>query len=283
MQQITRIVVRRRSLSWGVPFTPARCSANGDHHPDGVRERPLDCARKEGHLPAPTIDELTIADDPARWAALGFDVEDASAQIGSVWLRFAGAAPVSAVSEPGPGAPAPNAPGIVGWTLRDLDSAELDGLTTTISARPVPQAAPAHPNGVVAIDHIVAASPDLDRSVAVLQAAGMDLRRVREQPTPAGAPRQAFFRLGHEILELIQEPEEVVERAGGRDHPARFWGLALLVDDIDRCAEQLAGKVSEVRPAVQPGRRIASVRRSAGLALPLALMSRDERTKEDGR
>jgi Glyoxalase-like domain len=232
-------------------------------------------------LPAPTIDELTIADDPARWAALGFHVEDASAQIGSVWLRFAGAEPALETSEPG--APAPHALGIAGWTLRDLVSAELDGLPTTLSERPVPGPAPMHPNGVIAIDHVVAASPDLDRSVAVLQAAGMDLRRVREQPTPAGAPRQAFFRLGHEILELIQEPEEVIassrqwERAGGRDHPARFWGLALLVEDIDRCAEQLAGKISEVRPAVQPGRRIASVRRSAGLALPLALMSRDER------
>jgi hypothetical protein len=229
-------------------------------------------------LPAPTIDELTIADDAARWAALGFDVEDASAQIGGVWLRFTGAAPEAAVSEPG--VRAPHALGIAGWTLRELVSAELDGLPTTISARPVPQLAPAHPNGVVAIDHVVAASPDLDRSVAVLQAAGMDLRRVREQPTPAGAPRQAFFRLGHEILELIQEPDAVIERAGGRDRPARFWGLALLVDDIDRCAERLADKLSEVRPAVQPGRRIASVRRTAGLALPLALMSREDRTKE---
>jgi hypothetical protein len=231
-------------------------------------------------LAAPTIDQLTIADDPARWAALGFDVEDASAQIGSVRLRFTGAASAPEASEPG--APAAFAPGIVGWTLRGLASAELDGLPTALSELPVPEPAPMHPNGVVAIDHIVAASPDLDRSVPVMQAAGMDLRRVREQPTPAGAPRQAFFRLGHEILELIQEPAEVIERAGGRDHPARFWGLALLVEDLDRCAEQLDGAVSEVRAAVQPGRRIASVRRSAGLALPLALMSRDERTKGAG-
>jgi hypothetical protein len=230
-------------------------------------------------LAAPTIDELTIADDPARWAALGFDVEDAGAQIGSVRLRFTGAAPASGRSAPD--ASAAPAPGIVAWSLRELASAELDGLATTVSARPVPEPAPVHPNGVVVIDHVVAASPDLDRSVAALQAAGMDLRRVREQPTPAGAPRQAFFRLGHEILELIQEPAAVVERAGGGDRPARFWGLALLVEDIDRCAERLAGNISDVRVAVQPGRRIASVRRSAGLALPLALMSRDERAAED--
>jgi uncharacterized glyoxalase superfamily protein PhnB len=59
----------------------------------------------------------------------------------------------------------------------------------------VPAAAPAHPIWVVAIDHVVAMSPALDRTVRALQAAGLELRRIREQPTPAGAPRQAFFRL----------------------------------------------------------------------------------------
>ena len=101
----------------------------------------------------------------------------------------------------------------------------------------------------------------------------MDLRRIREQPTPAGAPRQAFFRLGAEILELIQEPADSIQRAGGPDRPARFWGLAVRVEDLDRTVELLGSNVSEIRPAVQPGRRIATLRRSAGLTVPLALMS----------
>lgn len=213
-------------------------------------------------MPSPTIDQLTLADDPARWAALGFHVEDGRCQIGTVVLSF-----VDGEETPGP-------PGIRAWSLRELLSDQLDGLPTTISTKPTPQPAPEHPNGVVAIDHIVAASPELDRSVAAMQAAGLDLRRVREEPTPAGAPRQAFFRLGSEILELIQEPAETIERAGGPEHPVRFWGLALQVADLERCAERLAGDISEIRPAVQPGRRIASVRRSAGLTVPLALMSR---------
>jgi hypothetical protein len=33
--------------------------------------------------------------------------------------------------------------------------------------------------------------------------------------------------------------------------------------------------VGDIRPAVQPGRRIVTVKRSAGLAVPLALMSED--------
>jgi hypothetical protein len=270
MQQIARIVMRRRSLSWGVPFTPVGFSAISDRYPERTRGTPPTGEA----LPAPTIDQLTIADDPARWAALGFDIEDGSTQIGSVRLRFTGAAG------------SPGSSGIVSWSLRDLLSdalspeRELDGLPTTVSESEVPDPAPAHANGVVAIDHVVAASPELDRSVAALQAAGLDLRRVREQPTPAGAPRQAFFRLGHEILELIQEPAEVVARAGGSERPVRFWGLAVLVKDLDASAAMLAPHVSEVRAAVQPGRRIASVRRSAGLVVPLALMSRDARPAE---
>ncbi|HYM55733.1 MAG TPA: VOC family protein [Solirubrobacteraceae bacterium] len=213
-------------------------------------------------MPAPTIDELTLADEPARWAALGFAVDDGGCRLGMVEVRFAGA-------EAGRG--------IVGWSLRDLRSADLDGLPTTISDRPEPEPAPAHPNGVAAIDHIVAMSPDFERSVAALQAAGLDLRRIREEPTPAGAPRQAFFRLGGEILELVKEPEEVVARAGGPDRPARFWGLALLTDDLEETVRRLGEHAGEIRDAVQPGRRIATVRRSAGLAVPLALMSADER------
>jgi catechol 2,3-dioxygenase-like lactoylglutathione lyase family enzyme len=213
-------------------------------------------------MPTPTIDELTLAEEPDRWAALGFAVTDDCSQMAGVRVRFAGAAAGR---------------GIVGWSLRDIASTDLDGLPTSASQRPALAPALAQPNGVVGIDHIVAVSPDLDRSVRALQAAGLDLRRVREEPTPAGAPRQAFFRLGREILELVQEPQEVIERSGGTDRPARLWGLALLVDDIDRTVELLAPHAPSPRAAVQPGRRITTVARSAGLGIALALMSRDER------
>jgi hypothetical protein len=216
---------------------------------------------------APTIDELLVGDDAGRWAELGFTVsEEGRCEIGGVRLRFhRGDAEDS------------SGRGILGWTLRDIATTELDGLPTTVSEHPPRASAPAHPNGVVAIDHIVAASPSLDRSVDALQRVGLDLRRVRDQPTPAGAPRQAFFRLGAEILELIQEPEDSIQRAGGPDHPARFWGLAARVEDLDRTVGLLGSRVSEIRPAVQAGRRIATLRRSAGLTVPLALMSTPEK------
>jgi hypothetical protein len=207
---------------------------------------------------APTIDELVLADEPDSWTALGFTVVDGCCQLGAVRLRLAG-------REAGAG--------LIGWSLRGVADVELDGMPTAGSRSPVPGPAPVHPNGVRAIDHVVAMSPALDRTVRALERAGMDLRRIREQPTPAGAPRQAFFRLGAEILEVVQEPPDAVERGGGSDRPARFWGLALVVDELDRTVEHLGARAASIRPAVQPGRRIAPLRRSAGLTIPVALMS----------
>ncbi len=204
-----------------------------------------------------TIDELTVADEPAAWEGLGFAVEGDICVLGDVRIHLAG----------------PHAgERLAGWSLSHVETTELDGLPTARSERPPPTTAPAHPNGVTAVDHVVAMTPALDRTVAALKLAGLDLRRIREQPTPAGAPRQAFFRLGATILEVVQEPPEAIERAGG-DHAAFFWGLAFLAPDLDATVASLGEHASEVRDAVQPGRRIATLRRSAGLALPVALIT----------
>jgi catechol 2,3-dioxygenase-like lactoylglutathione lyase family enzyme len=207
----------------------------------------------------PTIDELTVADPPDTWAALGFAVEGDSCVVGEVRVRLAG----------------PDAgKGLTGWSLREIEATELDGLPTERSERPAPEQASPHPNGIAGLDHVVAITPDLDRTAAALERAGLDLRRVREEPTPAGAPRQAFFRLGAVVLEVVQEPEEAIERAGGgRDRPAFFWGLAFLAPDLDATVAGLGERAGEVRDAVQPGRRIATLRRSAGLSVPVALMT----------
>jgi hypothetical protein len=213
---------------------------------------------------AVTIDELTVADAPQAWAALGFAVEGDACVLDRVRVRLAG--PEAGETGTGPRT------GLVGWSLRGAASAELDGLPTTLSGREPPAAAPAHPNGLTAVDHLVAMTADLERTVAALEAAGLDLRRIREEPTPAGAPRQAFFRLGAVILEVVQEPPEAIERAGG-DHPAFFWGIALAAPDLDATVARLGDAVGEPRPAVQPGRRIATLRRAAGLAAPVALIT----------
>lgn len=211
-------------------------------------------------MPA-TIDELRIADEPETWVEAGFLVEGDVCSFAGVRVRLVGA---------GAGK------GIVGWSLRGVEGVELDGLPTVTSSRPPvlsgEGSTQSHPNGTTEIDHVVAITPDLDRTATAMRRAGLDLRRIREEPTPAGAPRQAFFRLGGTILEVVQEPAEVVERQGAQ-RPAFFWGLALVAPDLDATVSWFGDRVSEARPAVQPGRRIATLRRSAGLAVPVALMT----------
>jgi hypothetical protein len=216
------------------------------------------------------VDEIAVADEAEAWEALGFAVVGDAVRLGEVCVRAAG-------PEAGRG--------VVGWTLSGVGSAELDGLPTKVVDQGAGRESPrdpgvpesgdgaAHPNGVRGVDHVVAITPRLERTVAALEAAGLDLRRIREEPTPAGAPRQAFFRLGATILEVVQEPEEIAAK-NGPDRPAFFWGMALVAPDIEATVASLgADQVSEIRAAIQPGRRIASLRRDAGLSFPLALIT----------
>ena len=94
---------------------------------------------------------------------------------------------------------------------------------------------------------------------------------MREVETDDGPLRQGFFRLGEVIL-------EVVEHARIEDGPARFWGITFAVRDLEAAAHLLGDRLGSIRDAVQPGRRIATVRREAELGLPVALISAEDRT-----
>jgi hypothetical protein len=191
----------------------------------------------------PTLEELEIADEPADWRALGFEVEDGACQVSSVRLRLVGKG---------------SRRGIVGWTLGNGEPETAD--------------APRHPNGVVRVDHVVLLSPDLDRTVEELRGDGFELRRIREGETPGGSTRQAFFRIGEPILEAVQAPEGT-SVAGKPDAPARLWGLAFLVESMDATASVLGDLLGTPRDAVQPGRKIATLRPEAGLGPAIAFMT----------
>jgi hypothetical protein len=205
----------------------------------------------------PTIDELFIAAVPDAWSAAGFDVDGDLCVTGTVRLRLEG---------PGRGR------GIVGWSVRGAKSLELDGLPTTAAERPPPPTAETHPNGVVSIDHVVVMTPHLDRTTAALRDAGFDLRREREGPTPGGSRRQSFFRMGDVILEVVEAPAGT-RIAEDPDGPARLWGISFLVEELEHTAASLGDLLGKPRPAVQPGREIATLRKEAGLGPAIAFMT----------
>jgi sensor domain CHASE-containing protein len=158
----------------------------------------------------------------------------------------------------------PEGQGILGWCLRGLDPVQaVDGLPTEVVDGPDPVPSQIHPNGAVGLDHVVVLTPRFERTAAALAEAALELRRIREAP---GGIRQGFRRLGPAILEVVEAPDQP-------DGPARFWGLVVTVSDLDALAERLGERLGRVRPAVQPGRRIATLRESAGLGEAVAFMS----------
>jgi hypothetical protein len=199
--------------------------------------------------------ELVIADAPAAWEALGFAPDEQGAfALAGLTVRLAG---------PAAGR------GIVALRVAGAGAERPDGLPVVAAddgAGPAPGTASAHPNGAMAIDHVVAFTDDRDRTTGALAAAGGDVRR-RGGPPELPAP-MAFVRFGELIVEVAQ--------AGG---PPRFWGLGVTVADLDALAGPLLGAA---RPAVQTGRRIATVRREAGLSTALALMSRAQDSNPSG-
>jgi hypothetical protein len=199
------------------------------------------------NIPRPRLTALDVGDDGARWEALGFAVADGAVELGGVTVRL--------------GAPSG---GIQAWTLHGVSpTIAVDGLPTRIDTT-LPQPNPvSHPNGATGLDHIVVMTPDFERTAAALEAHGMPLRRIRD----AGGFRQGFRRLGPAILELVEAQD------GPPDGSAGFWGLVVIVADVDELKRNLGDVVGDPKPAVQPGRRIVTLRQSAGLGQPVAFIS----------
>jgi hypothetical protein len=216
-----------------------------------------------------TLTQLTIADSPEVWAGLGFAVADGRTCVSGVEHVLAGAEA--------------DGRGIRSWALAGplhlagpdgIDGSDgIDGLPTAVAkanAEGLVDKSPPHPNGVVAIDHVVVITPDLARTVGALEKAGLVLRRTRDSGTYGTPMRQAFFKLGPIVLEVVGSPEPVPEYAG---RPAGFFGLAFTVEDLDATAAYLGERLHPTKDAVQPGRRIATLDRAAGSTMAMAFMS----------
>jgi hypothetical protein len=204
-----------------------------------------------GGLPA--LAALTVGDHPAAWAAMGFALtSEGSCAIGGVHLDLAGAQ---------------DGAGLLGWGLRASMRlpASLDGIpTTTLDPESAPAPDLVHPNGARAVDHVVLATPDLSRTLGALEAAGMEVRRVREVTEDL---HQAFLWAGEVIVEVAGPPRT------GDEGPARLWGLTLVAADLESF-EALPGRpFGESRDAIQPGRRIVTSGPRAGTSVRLAVLT----------
>jgi hypothetical protein len=195
----------------------------------------------------PELAELAVGDAAEAWESLGFRVEDGNLDLGGIRIRLDDEA----------------GRGVVSWSLRGVNAmGSIDGLPSPVPRvlRPPPFAT--HPNGATGLDHVVIATPDFARTADAFRRAGMPLRRILEN----GDVLQGFRRLGPAIVELVHSP-----RAHGYD--THFWGLAVVVISLEDLAERLGDRLGEIRPAVQPGRRIATLRAADGVSARLAFMS----------
>lgn len=207
---------------------------------------------------AVTLAELVVADPPEAWAAAGFAVAaDGTCRVGTVAIRLVG-------REAGTG--------IVGWTLLDVAQGtredDLDGIPTTFVRGTTAPSGPTHPNGVIGIDHVVLLSPDLARTTAALARIGLDPRREREGELGGAPMRQLFYRLGEVILEVVGSPDTA------SDAPSTLWGLTHVVADIDQAVALLGKAGGRPKDAVQPGRRITTLRtRELGISVRTAVLT----------
>jgi len=199
-------------------------------------------------MPRPELAALRVADPPEPWRALGFAVTSGDRVVlGGIELELRS-----------------GGSGLTGWTLRHLDSSDsgddIDGLPTAVTTAGPPPAV-AHPNAATGIDHVVIVTPEFDRTASALAERGIPLRRIRE----SGDHRQGFRRLGPAIMEIVETPAL-------RSGPARLWGMVMIVPDLHALHESLASHLREPRPAVQAGRQIATLAKSAGLSPQIAFM-----------
>lgn len=202
----------------------------------------------------PRAQWLSVAGDADTWRSLGLTVtDDGLIPLVGTSIR------VVAVSAERPA-------GIAGWALSGVaDTNEIDGLFTDVVV-PTPPVYTEHALRASGLDHVVVSTADLERtSEAIASATGCELKRIRE----IGTMRQGFHRIGRGglIVELVERPDLPTG-------PASFWGLVLIVDDLDAACDLIgADRISPPKDAVQPGRRIATIRAEVGLGLPVALMT----------
>jgi len=191
---------------------------------------------------------VKLAADPAAWTAAGFTVTGHAMAVGGVTVQFT--APVGGIEG-------------LGFDHLPEGTTDIDGLPVELFSLEVD---PQHPNGAVSVDQVVIATPDFDRTATAMASVGLGLTREAYRQNDDGHDvRQGFVRSGEAVLELVHTDTVPGTHAHG-------WGLGFITADLDKAIHELDGLIGPARPAVQPGRRIATFRRDANLGVPVVLM-----------
>jgi hypothetical protein len=194
---------------------------------------------------------IRVGGDATPWSALGFAIDDAGrVPFANGALEFTG-----------------SGSGLSGLVVAGVDDLPDDIEGIQLAAGDGATALD-HPNGALEIDHVVVMTDSLERtSEAVEEALGLPCKRVRE----TDAVRQAFHRFADQdgargcIIEVVEN---------ARVRSTGLFGLVVNVADLDAVVERWGSDlIGAPKPAVQPGRRIATVRVGAGLGVATALMT----------
>ena len=203
--------------------------------------------------PRPSIAELHVGDEPGIWEGLGFGVEGNRCRIGTVDIIFIG-----------------DEPGIHGWVLRDSLSTDFGPLPTRSVDTPIPERAEPHPNRSIGFDHVVLSVPFFEEGMTAVAATGVSIPK----PRPFGAPEKRMLRTAPEMGDL--ELELIGPESRDSTRPWDLWGLVVTVNDIDATVDLLGELLRPAKGAVQAGRRIATVDKSAGSGVAIAFLGPQE-------
>ncbi|MEM8619435.1 MAG: hypothetical protein AAGF73_06905 [Actinomycetota bacterium] len=203
--------------------------------------------------PSTRVAWLSIAGDADTWRSIGLTVDaNGTIPLHGTALRIVDG---------------PDGSGIVGWALAADHTdgpMQIDGLPTEWVESTEPLWA-AHDIAATGLDHVVVLTDSIERtSEAIHAATGCELKRIRD----LGSMRQGFHRIGRGglIVELVERPELDADTT-------EFWGLVVDVENLDTVYERLGPDgIGAPKNAVQPGRRIATIRDTVGLGTAVALM-----------
>ncbi len=203
---------------------------------------------------APVLDRLDLPGTADAWQRCGFAVERQGFVAGAIAIR---------VGEREEGEAA------WGFSTHSVGTDELCGIAFADQAVRRATSDHAHPNGVVAVDHVVVASDRPAATRADFEAAGFEPRRPATRGSDENERSEVFFWSGSTLIELVGP----VSEAGDGLPRATIWGVTFVVNDIAALSRVEGSPVGDPRSAVQPGRQIAVARAELRLGLGVAFIT----------